>query len=123
MKESRPFSFKRRIKSFQFAFEGLATFFKTQPNAWIHLFAAMLVCVAGFYFQLNKLEWFMVIIAIALVFITEMLNTAIEFLCDKVEPSIDPQIKRIKDISAAAVLLSAIIACMIGGIVFIPKFF
>lgn len=123
MKESRPFSFKRRIKSFQFAFEGLATFFKTQPNAWIHLFSAMLVCVAGFYFQLNKLEWFMVITAITLVFITEMINTAIEFLCDKVEPSIDPQIKRIKDISAAAVLLSAIIACMIGGIVFIPKFF
>ncbi|MBN8697887.1 MAG: diacylglycerol kinase family protein [Bacteroidetes bacterium] len=122
-KEHNDFSFKRRLKSFQFAFEGLVVFFKTQPNAWIHLLAAILVGAAGFYFQLDKLEWFMIITAIALVFIVEMINTAIEFLCDKIEPTFDPQIKRIKDISAAAVLFAAIIACVIGGIVFIPKFF
>ncbi len=122
-KDNNDFSLKRRIKSFQFAFEGFLTFFKTQSNAWIHLLAAILVCTAGFYYQLEKVEWFMIITAIGLVFIVEMINTAIEFLCNKVEPSFDPQIKRVKDILAAAVLFAAIIACVIGGMVFIPKLF
>jgi len=120
---SKPFSIKDRIKSFGYALEGLKSFFKTQHNAWIHVVAAVVVITAGILFHLSLKEWIALSFAIALVFISELFNTAIEFLCDKVSTEIDPKIKLVKDISAAAVLIAAIVAVVIGAIVFVPKVF
>jgi diacylglycerol kinase (ATP) len=120
---SKPFSIKDRFKSFGYALEGLKSFFKTQHNAWIHVVAAVVVITAGFLFHLSLKEWIALSFAIALVFISELFNTAIEFLCDKVSPEIDPKIKLVKDISAAAVLIAAIVAVVVGAIVFVPKVF
>jgi len=117
----KKFSITDRIKSFGFAFEGIAVFFKTQHNAWIHLLAAIMAVAAGFYFRIASEEWCWIVTAIALVFITEMFNTAIEFLCDAVSPEIHPQIKKVKDVSAAAVLLSSIAAVVIALVIFSPK--
>jgi diacylglycerol kinase (ATP) len=120
---SKPFSIKDRIKSFGYALEGLRSFFKTQHNAWIHVLATFVVIVAGFIFKVSPKEWIALCFAIALVFISELFNTAIEFLCDKISPEIDPKIKLVKDISAAAVLIAAMVALVIGAIVFVPKVF
>ncbi len=119
----KPFSISDRIKSFGYALQGLKSFFKTQHNAWIHVAATVVVIVAGFVFKVSSMEWIALSFAIALVFISELFNTAIEFLCDKISPELDPKIKLVKDISAAAVLIAAIVAVVIGAIVFVPKVF
>ena len=119
----KPFSISERIKSFGYALQGLKNFFKTQHNAWIHVVATIVVIVAGFLFKVSVKEWSALRFAIALVFISELFNTAIEFLCDKVSPELDPKIKLVKDISAAAVLIAAIVSVVIGALVFVPKVF
>lgn len=118
---SKGFSVKARIKSFSYAIQGINTFFKTQHNAWIHAFATVLVIVLGNIVRLSFSEWCLIFLAIALVFITEMLNTAIEFLTDLVSPEFHPLAKKTKDVAAASVLFSSIIALIIGLLVFIPK--
>jgi len=120
---SKPFNISDRIKSFGYALQGLKSFFKTQHNAWIHVAASVVVITAGFLFHVPLKEWIALCFAIALVFISELFNTAIEFLCDKVSPELDPKIKLVKDISAAAVLIAAMVAVVIGAIVFVPKVF
>jgi len=121
MSNNKSFSISNRIKSFGFAIEGILTFFKTQHNAWIHAFATVIVVVLGFALNVNNTEWCFLITAIALVFISEMLNTAIEFLTDIVSPHYNPKAKKVKDVAAGAVLISAIAAVVIGVIVFLPK--
>jgi diacylglycerol kinase len=117
----KKFTAANRIQSFSYAFQGLRTFFQTQHNAWIHLFTSIVVVASGFYFGLNENEWLWIAVAIVMVFITEMLNTSIEFLSDFISPEIHPLIKKVKDVSAAAVLIASIGAIIIGLIVFVPK--
>jgi diacylglycerol kinase len=115
------FSFKARLKSFQFAFEGVIQFFKTEHNAVIHLFITILTGVGVFAFHLNRVEIITVILATAFVWVSELFNTAVENLADMVSEDFDPKIKFIKDVSAAAVLVSACSAAAVGLIVFLPK--
>ncbi len=119
-KESKTFSPQARANSFRYAFKGLKLFFTTQHNSWIHLFAAFSVIAAGFFFSITKTEWLFVIVAIALVLITEMLNTAIEFLVDLVSPDYNELAGKIKDLAAGAVLFVALMAAVIGVFVFGP---
>ncbi len=118
--EQQKFSFKKRAGSFRFAFQGLSQFFKTQHNAIIHAVATIAVITLSVIIQLPLTKFLFVITAIGLVWMAELFNTAIEKLCDMVSPDIHPQIKFIKDVSAAAVLVAAIIALITGCIVFIP---
>jgi diacylglycerol kinase len=117
----KKFSTADRIKSVSYVFQGLRTFFQTQHNAWIHVLISIVVIASGFYLGLNENEWVWIIITIVIVFITEMLNTSIEFLSDFISPEIHPLIKKVKDVSAAAVLVASIGAIVIGLIIFIPK--
>lgn len=121
MSSNKSFSITDRIKSFGFAFEGIITFFKTQHNAWIHAFATVIVVILGFALKVNNTEWCLLAVSIALVFISEMLNTAIEFLTDIVSPQYNLQAKKVKDVAAGAVFISAIAAVVIGVIIFLPK--
>lgn len=120
MKQEK-FSIAKRLKSFTYAFSGLRMLFREEHNAWIHLFATVCVIVAGFVFHISPLEWVAVVFAIGLVIGGEAFNTAIEILADVVCPERDERIKKVKDLSAAAVLVSALAALTIGLIVFIPK--
>lgn len=122
MSSNKSFSITDRIKSFGFAIEGIITFFKTQHNAWIHAFATVIVVVLGFALNVNNTEWCLLAVSIALVFISEMFNTAIEFLTDIVSPDYNLKAKKVKDVAAGAVLISAIAAVVIGLIIFLPKF-
>lgn len=121
MENKKPFRISDRIKSFGYALEGIGVFFRTQHNAWIHLFAAIVVVILGFVLEVDNPEWYWLILAIAMVFITEMFNTAIEFLTDIASPEIHPKAKMVKDIAAAAVLIASIAAIAIGLIIFLPK--
>ena len=115
------FSWRGRLKSFVYAYEGLTWFFRREHNAWIHGFITLAVLLASLIFKISKLEFIAVLIAIALVLVAEMCNTAIEKIMDHLSPAQNPAVKAIKDIAAAAVLLAAIIAAIIGLLIFIPK--
>ena len=109
------------IHSFGYALSGLWYGIVTQRNLRIHFTCLLLVLGMGWYFSLSHTEWLLVAIAAFLVLSAELFNTAIEQLCDVVEANIHPGIKRVKDIAAAAVLLSAMAALVTGAVVFIPK--
>jgi diacylglycerol kinase len=110
-----------RVKSFGYAFAGIATLLHAQQNARIHAVAVIVVVAAGWHCQLSGVEWGLVILAMGLVTSAEAMNTALEILCDRVEPEQHPAIKQVKDVAAAAVLLAAIAAAAIGALVFVPK--
>jgi diacylglycerol kinase (ATP) len=115
------FSIKARLKSFKYAFEGLNAFFTTQHNAIIHLLITIMAFTGAVFFNVSKGEVIAIVLAAGLVWAAELFNTAIEKLADMVSKDFHPSIKFIKDVSAAAVLLSAIAAFITGAIIFIPK--
>jgi len=110
----------RRLQSFAYALQGLAQLLRTQPNARVHLLATLLVCGAGVYFGLSRAEWLWITVAITLVWISEAFNTALEQLADVLHPEQHPGIGRAKDMAAAAVLIAAVGAAVIGMLVFVP---
>ena len=114
---------KKRASSFRYAFQGIKWLITTQPNFVIHIIATFVVILAGFYFKISAMEWLALILTIALVWITEAFNTAVEFLVDLISPEYNPLAGKIKDITAAAVLLAAIMAVIVGAIIFLPKIF
>ena len=119
--QSESFSLKARLRSVRCAYEGLSAFFATQHNAIIHLVLTIIAFMAAIFFDVGKTDMIAIIIVTALVWLAELFNTAVEKLADLVSKDFDPRTKFIKDVSAAAVLLSAIAALIIGAIIFIPK--
>jgi diacylglycerol kinase len=118
---SKKFSIADRIRSFRYAFSGLRILFKEEHNALVHLVITIIVLVLGAIFSISSLEWIAVVFAIGFVFVTEVLNTAIEDIADFISPQRDERIKRIKDLGAAAVVTSAVTAVVVGVIIFLPK--
>lgn len=114
-------SINKRASSFKYAFNGIGYMFRTQINSLIHLLATLVIITLGFIVHLNLSDWCLIIFAIGLVFIAEMLNTAIEFLTDLVSPDHHEKAGKAKDIAAGAVLIAAIASASIGFMVFIPK--
>ena len=114
--------FKQRIQSFGYAFRGIATMFRETPNAWIHLCLTLLALSLGWMLDISEAEWLVVVLVIGLVFACEAINTALEnladFACNK---QIDPIIKKVKDMSAGAVLIAAMAALVVGIWVFLPR--
>lgn len=94
---------------------------REEHNSRIHLSATIVVVMAGFFFQLSALEWVAIVFAIGMVIALELVNSAIENIADFVSHGRNDQIKKIKDLSAAAVMVSAFAAVIIGLIVFVPK--
>ncbi len=113
---------KGLIKSFGYAFEGLLTAIKTERNIKIHLVATVFVVILGLYLGLSAVQWCLVVFAIGSVLVSELFNTSIERLSSIIAGGKQSQsIKTVKDISAAAVFISAITALVIGiFVLFIP---
>jgi diacylglycerol kinase len=107
--------------SFKYAFEGIESFFRHQPNAVIHLLITVLVFLAAVLFHVSGKEWIALILSAGFVWSAEIFNTAIEAAMDHISPDQHPGVKFIKDVSAAAVLVAAITASAAGCIIFIPK--
>jgi diacylglycerol kinase (ATP) len=118
---SNSFSWNARLKSFRHAFEGLTAFFAAEHNAIIHLFITVLVFIGAAFFNLSKGEWIAIILATGFVWATELFNTAIERLSDLVSKDFHLGIKFVKDVSASAVLVAAVVAFLTGAIIFLPK--
>ncbi|MGV6859680.1 MAG: diacylglycerol kinase family protein [bacterium] len=112
--------FFRRLHSFKCAGDGVVDLFKTQPNAQVHLVGILTVIACGLWLQLDRRDWALLVLAMALVLAAEAMNTAIEVLCDLLHPDQHPAVKRIKDVAAASVLLCALSAAVVGGLVLVP---
>ncbi|GGW70261.1 diacylglycerol kinase (ATP) [Winogradskyella epiphytica] len=112
-----------RLKSVGYAFKGMLVLIKTEASIKSQLFIALVVTVAGFYFDISKTEWMAQLIMIGMVLSIEGVNTAIENIADFIHPEYHKQIGLIKDIAAGAVFLASIIAMIIAGIIYIPKIF
>ncbi len=111
---SEPFSLSDRIRSFGHAFRGVATLVREQHNARIHLLATLLVLAGAWWLQVQREEWWVLLLCIALVWMAEAINTALEYLCDAVVPEQHPLIGKAKDVAAAGVLICALVSAVIG---------
>ena len=116
-KRREPFSITKRLTSFKYAFNGVFLLLRNEHNAWIHSVAAIIAIVGGILLHINWVEWLFVIGVICLVFSLELINTAIERLCDAVTLEENPMIKQVKDLAAGAVVIGAIFALIVAGVI------
>ncbi|SUJ28384.1 Undecaprenol kinase [Sphingobacterium spiritivorum] len=114
---------KLRIASFGYAIKGLKVLFREETNAQIHLLAAITAVILGLWLHISAMEWIAVCLCIGIVIAMEALNTAIEHMADMITLEQHPGIKRIKDVAAGAVLITAIAALIVGLIIFLPKIY
>jgi diacylglycerol kinase (ATP) len=118
-RDNPPFALSSRLKSFSFAFAGLGHMVRHEHNARIHLAATIAAVVLCVWLRISAEDWRWIILAIALVWICEAFNTAVEAICDLVSPDWNDQVRIAKDVAAAGALCSAIAAALIGASVII----
>ena len=104
------------IKSFGYAFQGLGHAVWTQRNMRIHLVAVWVAAFFGHLAHLESAEWCAVILCCMGVLSLELINTALERLCDQITAEVSPRIKHAKDCAAGAVLLSALGSLLVAGV-------
>jgi diacylglycerol kinase len=112
--------FSSRAQSFLYAFHGWRYVLRTQANAWIHSVVATAVFVLGVWLRLPARDWAVIVLTIAMVFMAEFLNTSIETVVDLASPEIHPLAKIGKDVGAAAVLVAALAAILVGLLILGP---
>lgn len=109
------------LGSFGYAFQGITKAFKSEPNFRIHITAGILALLAAYFFKFTKLEWLILALTIGLVIILELVNTAVEVITNILSPHYSPRAKIIKDVSAASVAIAAILAIIVGLVLFLPR--
>jgi len=119
--ERRRFSTKERLSSFVYAWAGIKVALRTDHNTWIHLTLTILAFGLAIALKIGRIEWMALVIVIAMVWTAELFNTVIEKIMDFLSTERHPQIKIIKDMAAAAVLVTALAAVVVGLLIFIPK--
>jgi diacylglycerol kinase len=110
----------KRLSAFSFAVRGLFTAFAQETHIKIHGLFTLIVINLGFYFHIKNIEWFMVLTCITIVISLELVNSALERLCDRLIPEKDSKVKYVKDVAAGAVLVASIFSIIIGLMVFLP---
>lgn len=121
MRQFQQSNWRRIARSFRNAGRGIGSLLARQRNARIHLVAAVAVVALGAVLRVSRFEWAVLILCIALVITAEALNTAVEELADALHPDEHPGIGRAKDVAAAGVLVAALLAAVVGALVFAPK--
>jgi diacylglycerol kinase len=111
---------KSRTRSFKYAFSGWWYVLRTQRNAWIHMVASIMVFGLGFWLKLSLQDWAMIVVAIALVWTSEFINTALEAVVDLASPQQHRLARVGKDVGAAAVLIAAVSSAIIGFLILGP---
>lgn len=109
-----------RLASFRHAFAGWWYVLRTQRNAWIHAVASVAVLAIALWLRLGGTDWAILILTIALVWVAEFVNTAVEAIVDLLSPNIHPLAKIAKDVAAAAVLIAALASVVVGLLVLGP---
>ncbi|MCA1900346.1 MAG: diacylglycerol kinase family protein [Chloroflexi bacterium] len=112
--------FSSRLASFRYAFHGWRYALRTQQNVWIHTGAASAVLIVGLWLKLPARDWAALALTMAMVFAAEFLNTSIEAVVDLVSPDHHPLAKIAKDVGAAAVLVAALAAILVGLLILGP---
>lgn len=112
---------KKLINSFKYAFKGIGSSLKSERNMKIHFAMMVLVIMAGILLNISMWEWITCFILFGLVISLEMVNTAIEIVVDMVSPEYNLKAGHVKDIAAGAVLVNAIVAFIVGLLIFLPK--
>ena len=112
---------KKLINSFKYAFKGIGSSLKSERNMKIHFAMMVLVIMAGILLNISMWEWITCLILFGLVISLEMVNTAIEIVVDMVSPEYNLKAGHVKDIAAGAVLVNAIVAFIVGLLIFLPK--
>ncbi len=112
----------KQIQSFGHAFRGIFLLISSERSFQIEMACALGVTALGWYIDISATEWCLQWLAIALVLAAEGLNTAIEQLSDMVQPEKDMRVRNLKDISAGAVAICAIVSLIIAAIIYVPKF-
>ena len=119
--DNKDFKSCKRLVGFKYAFNGIRLLIRNESNALIHVIIGIATVTAGFILNISAMEWIAVVIVCGCVFAAEALNTAIERLADVVSPEYNDAIKKVKDLSAGAVLFMALTAAITGIIIFLPK--
>lgn len=114
------YDFRKQVRSFGYAWKGISRCVGKEQNLGTHLLVTTGVIVAGICFGITRMEWMVIVLCIGVVIAAELFNTAIEKLVDLVSPQWHPLAGQVKDIAAGAVLVCAVAAAIIGGIIFIP---
>jgi len=109
------------FSSFSYAFSGIRLALKNEPNIRVHFVVAVLVAVVAYFLKFSRLEWIVLAFTVAFVLILELINTTLEEIVDMVSPGVRQRARVAKDVSAAAVLISALLSVVIGGFLFLPK--
>ncbi|SRX56086.1 diacylglycerol kinase [Aequorivita sp. CIP111184] len=112
----------KRLKGCGYAFKGALLLLRHEASIQVQALIAVIMTIAGFYFEISATEWILQIFAIGLVISIEGLNTAAEEIADFVHPDFHNKIGFIKDIAAGAVFFAAVTAVIVGCIIYIPKF-
>ena len=112
---------RKLVNSFGYALRGIAVALRTEQNLQIHLIAVVVVTIAGIMLDVSATEWMVLVICFGMLISAELFNTAIEKLVDEVSPEHNSRAGLVKDVAAGGVLVLAIAAIIIGGIIFIPK--
>nr|WP_294774555.1 diacylglycerol kinase family protein [uncultured Flavobacterium sp.] len=111
-----------RLKSVGYAMKGAIKLITTEHSVMVQFSLAIIMIVAGFYFDIDRYEWMMQVLAFGLVLGIESLNTAVEKIADFIHPEYHDKIGFIKDIAAGAVMFAALAAIAIGLLIYVPKF-
>jgi diacylglycerol kinase (ATP) len=111
---------RSRALSFQHAFAGWSYVLRTQRNAWIHAVASIVVVVVGLWLKLSPRDWALIVLAVGMVWVAEFINTAVEVIVDLTSPQQNELAKIGKDVGAAAVLIAAVCAFLIGLLILGP---
>ncbi len=114
--------FVSRLRSFRYALGGLFHVLRTQRNTWIHTVISLCVLILGLWIGLPLRDWAVIVLTVALVFTAEFINTSIEAIVDLASPDKHPLAKIGKDVGAAAVLISALAAILVGFLILGPPF-
>jgi len=110
-----------RAHSFRYAFQGWWFVLRTQKNAWIHAIVSITVILLSLWLQLERRDWAIIIIAIAMVWTSEFINTSLEAIVDLASQQQNNHLARVgKDVGASAVLIAAISAALIGLLILGP---
>jgi diacylglycerol kinase (ATP) len=120
---NKKFSINERFHSFRYGMNGMKIIFRYEHNFRIQCLLLIVVVIAGVVAGLNETEWLAILIVSGLVFISEIFNSAIEYIADYVSPGYSELIKKVKDVAASAVLLSAVISVITGILIFYSKIF
>lgn len=111
----------RFLKSLGYAWQGIRYSIAKEQNFKIQVVAAFIAIVLCILLKCSSVEWMIILICIAAVLSLEMMNTVLEKICNLLQTTFNPEIKIIKDVAAAAVLLTSIAAAICGTIIFLPK--